>query len=181
MLQPNTRSNAAPGGGSEQSVDLLNDRWIVYLSLPVRRHADAHALRAYLHRFRGMVNTVNVHPFMLRENRGTFTGTITTSGSTAQGASSVVLTGGSASQTLKAGDFFGVSSQLFEVAEDATANGSGVITVNITGRVRATISTGTSVTLTQPTIACRKLSDSGVNYSPGQADEVQITLGEVIA
>lgn len=176
----NTRANAAPGGGSEQAIDLLNDRWVMHLVLPMAKHADAAAVEAFLNSFRGMVNTVQAWPFHRPALRGTLAGTITTSGSTAQGASSIVLTGGTNGQTVKAGDFLGAGGQLLQAAADATV-ADGTVTVTLVNRVRATIANGAAVTISQPKIAWRKLSDTGVLYRSGLADEIDLTLGEAIA
>lgn len=180
VSRSNTRANAAPGGGSEQVVDLLNDRWLMELVLPMRRPEDAARIEAFLNSMRGMFNTVDVFPFHRPRPQGTLSGTIQTSGSTAQGASSIVLSGGTNGQTLKAGDFFGAGSQLFQAAADATV-ASGTITVTLANRVRTAISNGAAVTLTRPTIPFRLLSSSGVQYLPGYADQVSVSLGEVIS
>jgi hypothetical protein len=180
VLQTNQRASAAPGGGSEQVVDMLNDRWVMDLTLPVAKFADAAAVEAFLNSFRGMVNTVNAWPFHRDALRGTLAGTITTSGSTAQGASSIVLAGGTNVQTVKAGDFFAAGGQLFQAQADATV-ALGVVTVSLVNRVRATIAAGSSVTITKPTVAWRKMSDTGVMYRQGLTDEISLTLGEVIA
>jgi hypothetical protein len=179
-MNVNQRSNAAPGGGSEQVVDMLNDRWIMELTLPAETFAEAAAVEAFLNSFRGMVNTVNAWPFHRAEPRGTLSGTITTSGATSAGASSIVLTGGTNGQTLLAGDFFVADGQLFQAAADATV-ATGLIEVDIVNRVRNAIADGASVTLTNPSIAWRKLSDSGILYAQGLTDEISVTLGEAIS
>ena len=51
----NQRVNAAPGGGSEQAVDMLNDRWLLDVSFGPRRHVNAAALEAFDNSFRGQV------------------------------------------------------------------------------------------------------------------------------
>lgn len=343
-LNFNQLANAAPGGGTEQVVDLLNDRWVFDLTLPPENFEDAAAVEAFLNSFRGMANTVDAWPFHRPEPRGTLRGSLYTVGTTAQFASSItlqaqrgrvnliefseeidnpvwtksnvtvtpnaavapdgtttadklvataagsyvlqpfavgtgprtfmldvktssvgttldlrilqngsstpaaispftttgtwqtvsvtaaditgypnptaVIGGGStfaspeelyvwgaqvsvsptedyqritdasgydvadytqALTTLKAGDLIGVGGQLLMVAQDCTADSTGTIVVPIVNRVRAEIAAGSIVTWDRPTIAFRKLSDSGLMYRQGLTDEISLTLGEVIA
>lgn len=354
----NQRANAAPGGGSEQVVDMLNERWTMDLTLPRDNFEDAAAVEAFLNSFRGMVNTVSAWPFHRPQPRGTLRGSLFTVGTTAQGASSITLqarrgrvnlltyseqfnhadwiksnggvasvpvvtadnaaapdgtmtaekvdfalNGGTtstdlsalqplssvttvvgqpyavylktadgstksvrfdfngtapttgtpaltvtgswqrfsitlaaaadttrrpvlrlrgglgtsdsaslhvwgfqfetgalsayqriadaatydvadyayASATLKAGDFIGVGGQLLMVATDATADSTGSIAVQLVNRVRAAIAASAVATWDKPSIAFRKLSDTGVLFRQGLTDEIGLTLGEVIA
>lgn len=176
----NQRISASPFGGSEQVVDMLNDRWMMSLELPLRKHADARALSAFLHSLRGMANTVNLWHFAQREPRGTARGSQTLSASVAQGASSLPITGISpATGTYLAGDLVGVGGLLFEVAADVAAV-AGAATVTLTNRVRVAQSSAAVVTWDKPTASFRKISDSGVKYLPGFADAVSIEFGEAV-
>jgi hypothetical protein len=182
VLRVNTRANAAPGGGSEQAVDLLNDRWVCSMTLPVRRHETAAALEAFLNRLRGMTNTVNIWHMRRPAPRGTIAGTVLTNGSQAQGAASLVLDGATAGTTVLAGDMLGAGGQLLQVATDATADGSGNMTVALANRLRAAIADNQAVTLTRPSVPMRLMaSEAGVNLVPGFAEEVRLMFGEVIA
>jgi hypothetical protein len=182
VLETNQRANADPYGGSEQVLDLLNDRWMCYLSLPVELFAQAAAVEAFLASFRGQVNTVNLWHFAREAPRGTLRGTLLTSGTQAQGALSLVLSGGTAAGTLLAGDLLGAGGQILMVsAAGATADGAGNITVPLVNRLRASIAAGQSVTWDKPKAAFRLLSHTGVLYERGITEEVQCTLGEAIA
>lgn len=83
--------------------------------------------------------------------RGTMRGTMTLSGAHSAGATSATITAGAgqASTTLLAGDWLqigtGLTGQLVMVTGDATANGSGVITVNFKHPLRNAQSGGASV------------------------------------
>jgi hypothetical protein len=103
----NQRVNASPFGGSEQVVDMLNDRWLCSLSLPVRKHAPAASVEAFLNSFRGQVNTVNLWHFTRPVPRGTLRGAPTLASLAAQGASSLALTGftGQNNQLLRPSEF----------------------------------------------------------------------------
>jgi hypothetical protein len=180
-LQTNQRVGGSPFGGSEQVVDMLNDRWMCYLTLPVELFAQAAAVEAFLTSFRGMVNTVDLWHFAREAPRGTLRGTLLTSGTQAQGAASLVLTGGTPGGTLLAGDLLGAGGQILMVAPaGATADGAGNITVPLVNRLRASIATGQSVTWDKPKAPFRMLAHTGLLYERGITGEVQCTLGEAI-
>jgi hypothetical protein len=84
------------------------------------------------------------------------TGTINQTGVTVsvtalQFATSIILTGCGANTTLKAGDFFSVNGQLIMNPSDATADGSGVMTLPVITRLRAQATASAVVTLQRPT------------------------------
>jgi len=78
-------------------------------------------------------------------------GSPTLSAGVSRGGTSLPITGGTASSTLKAGDMLAVGGQLFMVAENVNLNGSGAGTVPVVHRVRATINSGAAVTWDKPT------------------------------
>jgi hypothetical protein len=179
MLKTNQRANASPDGGSEQVLDMLNDRWMMYLTLPVASYDDAAAVEAFLASFRGMVNTVDLWHFARPTPRGTLDGAPTLNAAAAQGAASIPITT-TAGKTVKAGDMLGVGGLLLQAAADATANGSGVLTVTLVNRLRTALASGAAVTWNKPTAPFRLLSHSGMTYAGALAEEVTLTLGEAI-
>jgi hypothetical protein len=173
--------NESPFNSYQQVVDRLNDSWACHLTLPVRRHAQAAEIEAFLANFRGQVNWISLWHFVRPAPRGTLRGTLLTSGTQAQGASSLVLSGGTAGGTLLGGDLLGAGSQLIMVAPaGATADGAGNITVPLVNRLRAAIATAQSVTWDKPSAPFRLLSHSGVNYIPGSSEEVTMILREKV-
>jgi len=180
MLQTNQRVNASPFGGSEQVVDMLNDRLVAHVTLAATKYAEAAAVEAFIASFRGQVNTVLLWHFAREAPRGTLRGTLLTSGTQAQGAASIVVTGGTNGQTVLAGDILGAGGQLLMAASTATVAG-GTITIPLVNRLRSAIAAGASVTWDKPTAPFRLLSHSGVEYGRGGlVGEVQLTLGEAI-
>ncbi len=174
------RVSASPFGGSEQAIDLLNDRWLLSLQLPQNSYAVAQAIEAFIGAMRGQTNTVNLYHFARSVPSGTVRGTLTLNAAAAQGASSIVVTGCTpATGTLKAGDMLGVGAQLLMVASDCTAV-AGVITVPITNRLRAGLSSGAAVTWSAPTAEFRLLATSDVNYVRGVSATVSMDFGEKI-
>lgn len=179
VLHTNQRVNAAPGGGSEQVVDMLNDRWTATLSLPMYDASDAAALEAFVAGLRGQVNTVDLCHLRRKVPQGTMRGSPTLYAGALQGASSIQIQG-SAGDTLKAGDMLGIGGLLLMVSADASANGFGVLAVSIANRLRIALTLGSSVTWNAPTAPFRVLTTSGVEYVPGTANQVDFTLGEKI-
>jgi hypothetical protein len=167
------RVHASPFGGSEQVVDLLNDRWLLSLTLSARAGFDKGAqIEAFIAALRGQTNTVALWHFARPTVRGTLASA--TAASAAQGASAVVLTG---SGTLKAGDMLGISGLLLQVASDVTVGSS--TSVSIVNRLRSAVSG--AVTLTK---AHRHLPPGGlpaVQYLPGMSDAVSLDFAEVVA
>jgi len=176
----NQRVNAAPFGGSEQAIDLLNDRWLLSVEMPASTQAGAAAMEAFIGALRGQTNTVALWHFARPQPQGTVRGTLTLNVAAAQGAASIVVTGCSPSTgTLKAGDMLGVGGLLLMVASDCTAV-AGVITVPITNRLRVALSGGAVVTWNKPTVPFRMLATSGVQYQPAIAMGASFDFGEAI-
>ncbi len=179
-LAVNQRVSAAPFGGSEQAVDLLNDRWLMTCELSPRAMADGAWVEAFIGAMRGQTNTTSVYHFARPQPAGTVRGTLTLNAPASQGDSSIVITGCSPSTgTLKAGDMIGVSGLLLMVKDDCTAV-AGVITVPLTNALRKALSSGASVTWDSPTMIARLLATSDVGYEPAIAQGVTFDFGEAI-
>lgn len=179
-LHTNQRVNAAPFGGSEQAVDLLNDRWLMSLRLPATLQAESAAREAFLAALRGQVNTCALWHFVRPVPRGTMRGSPTLSAGAAQGAASIAITGGTASGTLLSGDMLGVGGLLLMVAADVTLNGSGAGTVTLVNRLRTALSNGAAVTWSQPTAPFRLVNIAAVTYLPGMAESVDLDFAEAV-
>ena len=179
-MSVNQRVQASNFGGSEQVVDLLNDRWILSCELPPRLMDEGAWIEAFIGRMRGQTNTTSVYHFARPQPRGTVRGTLTLNASAAQGASTIVLTGCSPSSgTLLEGDMLGVSGLLLMVATDCTASG-GIISVPITNALRKALTAGAAVTWDKPTMEARLLDTSYVGYEPAIAQGVTFDFGEKI-
>jgi hypothetical protein len=178
-LSVNQRVHSSPFGGSEQVIDLLNDRWLISMSIPpTTKIAKAAAVAAFLGAMRGQTNIVNLYNMRQPQPRGTMRGSPLCQAAS-QGASQIVISG-LLGDTLKAGDMLGISGMLLQVAEDATANGSGFITTKLVNRLRAAITSGVAVTWDKPTAPFRLISKTAVQYLPGYADSVSMDFAEVI-
>lgn len=177
-LEINQRSYASPYGGSEQVVDLLNDRWLISITMQPARRDAASQLESFINSLRGMTNTVALWHMA----RPTIAGTLSsaTAQATAQGAAQILLNA-TTGQTLKAGDMIGIGGLLLQVADDCTSSGS-VLTVPLVNRLRKAISAGAAVTLTKPTANFRLMTKGAApQYLGGYAEGVSLDFAEVIA
>jgi hypothetical protein len=177
-LQTTQRVNSSPFGGSEQVVDMLNDRWVISLSLPNRTRDQAAAIEAFIAALRGMTDTASLYHFGRKVPRGTMRGT-PTSQAAGQGSGSLLINS-VVGATLLAGDMIGVGGLLLQVATDCTANGSGVITAPLVNRLRKAISASAAVTWDMPTAPFRLASTSGVMHVPGYAQSISLDFIEAI-
>ena len=178
-LSATQRVHASPFGGSEQVVDLLNDRWMISMSLPKRTRAQAAAIEAFINAMRGMTNTVNLYHFGRKEPRGTMRGSPTCQVA-GQGDGAIVLNSAGAGATLLAGDLIGISGLLLQVASDVAADGSGVMVVTLVNRLRKQITGGSAVTWDRPAVPFRLISTPAVQHVPGYAEGVSLDFAEVI-
>ena len=181
VLSTNQRVNASPFSGSEQAVDLLNDRWLLKCELPECPAAQGAWIEAFIDMMRGQTNTVALYHFGRPAPRGTARGTLTLAASAAQGAAAIQITGCSPSTgTFLRGDMLGVGGLLLRVGEDAAASG-GVVTVTLANRLRVALSSAAAVTWNMPTAPFRLLATSGVEYGQGRASATSFEFGEYIA
>lgn len=154
------------GGDSGASQVAVNgpSRWTCSLTSNELLDDDESARwRAMILALKGRVNFLAVHDILSPQPRGTVRGTLTASGTTAAGASTMTITGGvsQANRTLLRGDWLGVNQggtnrQLLHVQEDATANASGVITVTFEPSLRVAVTSGTAVAWDKPTCLMRR-------------------------
>lgn len=157
-----------------------NPRWMLSVSSPSRMNeAQADLWIPMLMKLRNRVNHLEAWDVFRPAPRGTMRGALTLSSSCVVGATSLVVTGGAgqAGTTLKARDWLqvgsGLGSQLVMVTDLATANGSGVITVNIASEMRLAYSAGAAVTWDKPKCYFKLMSDApGWEYDAGMADGV---------
>jgi hypothetical protein len=162
-LVPEVRGFSGPFGGPTEVQDLLGDRWRMRVTLPDGDFTWGGRTEALMNRLRGGVDWLRLYHLAKPAPRGTARGSMVLSGAVAQGASALTISGVAASSTLRAGDMLGHNSeQLFQVFEDATANVSGVITVNLANRARKAIASGQAIVWDKPSIPFQLTDTSGV-------------------
>lgn len=177
-LASSQRVMSSPFGGSEQAIDMLNDRWTCSIEVEFMNYNEAAYIEAFIAAMRGQVNTVNLYHFVRPVPNGTMRGTPTLSSAGAQGASTIYITG---TGTLRAGDMLGLSTAagpiLVMVASDVTLGTATAVT--LVNRLRAATNSST-VTWSAPAIPFRLLTTSGVQYVPFVANATTFDFAEVI-
>jgi hypothetical protein len=138
QMRVNQRAHASPFGGSEQVVDMLNDRWAVTMDLPPCTQADAGKREAFFNALRGQVNHTELYHFGRPTPRGTLASAQGLIVDAPQGAASVTIAT-TPGATLLAGDMIGVDGLLLQCAADCVADGSGVLVVPLVNRLRRAI------------------------------------------
>lgn len=176
----NQRVSASNFGGSEQAVDLLNDRWTCSVTVQLMSYQAGGKLEAFIGQMRGQTNTCDLYHFVRPNPAGTARGSMFLGANLAQGAASMYVGGCSpANGTLLAGDMVGIAGMLFMVGADCTASG-GNVTIPLAQRVRKAVTSGTVVVWDKPTAPFRLLNTSGVNYSGAVVEETTFDFGEAI-
>lgn len=174
----NHRAHSSPFGGSEQVVDLLNERWSVTASLSPCSNDDAAAREAFFNKLRGMDNRVYLWHMRRPVPRGTMRGSpVVAAGGVAQGAQTINITT-SAGATVLAGDVIGLAGQLLMAAQDCTADGAGAMAFVAANKVRAAASAGAAITWDAPTAPFRCMVQPGISYVPGYSEGVQLEFIE---
>lgn len=143
--------------------------------------ADAKRFEAFLLSLQGRAGRVSVGNFGAVRPRGTVSGSPLVNGAALSGASTLAIDGVSAGVTLLAGDYFGVGNRLHMATVDATANGSGQMTVSFVPPLRAAVADNAAVTLVRPTTTMMLLDDrQGWLYAAGGLRTYVVDLIEAI-
>lgn len=196
---------------STQVVDLGGDYWMASLDLgPARSVAEAAIREAFFDRLNGGVNTIALWHLKRPTPRGTMgdgnvaawntttpsTATWTTSGAqpvtwyASQPALAAAVAAGATSltiqtiagRTLLAGDHIGVvNGQCLRNMVDATADGSGLLTLTeVRPAVRSALGIYSAVTFTRPTVNFRVNGPVPVVYRPGFSEALTLELIESV-
>lgn len=177
-LGTNQRMFASPFGGSEQVIDLQNDRLYASVTVPNRTHADAARLEAFIASFRGMSNTIELYHLVRPEPEGTMRGAPTVVGQSA--GNGTILINTTPGATLLAGDMIGIGGLLLQVRQDCLADGSGLMACFLANRLRKDLADAAPVLWNRPTAPFRLISQPVVQYVPGYAPEVSLDFAEAV-
>lgn len=162
--------------GAGQSRILGPQRWTAAIVCPGTLDAEFAAdWRALILSLEGRTNQVALHDLGQVAPRGTMRGTLTLASAAAAGSRTLSITGGAgqAGKTLLKTDWLGLGQaslyrDLVPVASDATADGSGLITVTLSVPLKWGYNAGDSVVWDKPTALFRQVGDlSGWVYEPG--------------
>ena len=181
MTQQTTQRVAASNfSGIGQAVDLLNDRWLCSMTLPLHYNDNMAEIEAFIASMRGQTNVVLLWHMMRPEPQGTVRGNLYLQSAALQGADTLVVAGCSpADGTLLVGDLLGIGQTIYMVAEDCQAV-AGVITVQLSNRVRRDFPINSQVTWHRPSAKFRITNTSGVTYEPKVTQPVTFEFEEAI-
>jgi hypothetical protein len=149
---PNVRSFTSPLSGTTQVADLPGARWAFSLRLDGLTREERGIMEAFMAKLRGGGNRFTCHDLINPRPRGDMRGTITTSGTTAAGATIFSLTGGTPGTFLHAGDKLAVGGELKVMLQTVGTDPSGnCVGIPVEPPFRAQISAGASVVWDKPT------------------------------
>lgn len=174
----------SPLNGDVQTTTRPGGRWGWQLHFFSQTWAERRRVIAFLERLNGREHRISFIDPANPSPQGTIALTgVTVSTSAAQFAQSLVLANCGAGATLLRGDWIKVGTQSLKVVADATADGSGVMTVTVRNMLRAAVSAGAAVT-TNNVSSLFVLADPNWSaaFNPGNiADPFTIDLIEVFS
>jgi hypothetical protein len=177
-LKSNTVAFQSPLSGAMQTVEFPGARWEVGFVLENLQEPDTALLRAFLARLRGRAGRFTLHNFARYTPRGSIAGTPLVKGA-AQTGTSLLIDGCTVGTTLLAGDFIGVNGELKMVVADATADGSGEMTLTLEPPLRSSPADNAVITTAQPTATFMLTEDAfSVLTRPGLFSTVAINAVE---
>ena len=167
-LQPNTQAFQSPLSGAVQTVEMPGARWKASFMMENLHDADSALLQAFLVKLRGRAGRFYLYNFARSEPRGTQRGSPLVMGA-AQTGTTLIIDGCTVGATLLAGDFLEVNGELKMIVADATASGSGQMTLTIEPPLRASPADNAAVTLSQPKAIFMLAGDEAKwNTQPGR-------------
>lgn len=168
-----------------QSLAMGVPLWEVSMMGVSETRLAARQIEAFIDSLNGYTDQIEIWNVEHPAPTGTMRGTMTLNADAAQGATSLVITAGvgQAGTTLLTGDLLGLGTgltqQVVPVSANATANGSGVITVSIGIALRNAFVATSAVTWDKPKALFRqKTLFDGMQYKPDGADAWSMSLRE---
>ena len=178
-LVANTQIAQSPLSGSMQTVELPGARWAWSASWANLQPSESAAMEAFLVKLRGQANRFTVPYWPRMTPRGTLSGTTLVFGAGQTGAA-LSIDGAGVGTTLLAGDVIGVNGELHMVATDATANGSGQMSLTLCFPLRASPADNAPVTYVSPTATfVLTRADRGWTVEAGRIASFSIDAVEV--
>lgn len=154
-----------------QSMAIGSAFWEIEMAGVPQYWAQANQAVAFFESFNGYTNQLELWNLTQPQPSGTMRGTMTLNASAIQGATSLqIVASGEAGKTLLKGDLLGIGTsltqQVVRIMSDATADGSGIITVTIGTPLRNAFAGGSAVTWNKPKALFRqKTLNEGIEYA----------------
>ncbi|MCR5864647.1 hypothetical protein [Aquincola sp. J276] len=169
---------AGPYNGTRQAMEYLAERFVVSLTFNAAQRRQAGGVEGFVGWLTGGANRVRLYHLARPQPAGSLRGSPTLQAGVGRGAVALTLATVPGA-TLRMGDLFGCGGQLFQCADDCTANGAGLIMVPVVHRVRGSIAPGSAVVWDRPTAEFIVPATTGrYAYMPGSRGPVQIDLEE---
>ena len=164
----NTQTFESPLTRSVQTLALPGARWACTATWDNLLDEDARKLAAFMAQLRGASGRFYLHHLARPNIRGTGAGTPLVKGASQTGAS-LVTDGWTVGTTLLAGDLVGFGGyELRMVVADATADGSGNMTLTLDEPMRASPSDNSAIDITSPAGIFRLTGDEvASSFAPG--------------
>jgi len=150
-LRFNTQTFTSDLNGATQTRLQPGARWNAELTFSNRKGRDVRALKGTIAKLEGQAGRIYVTPGDW-EPLGTALGAPSLSANASAGNTSISTTGWDINQSeaLAIGDYFEINQELKEVTDTVTTDGSGNATVNFAPALRADISSGAQLRITEP-------------------------------
>lgn len=164
-LEANTQTFTSPFTRATQRQELAGARWRASYSLPAMTRRQAAPWIAFFLKLKGRVNTFNAYDPDWKTPLGPAGGTPLVKGGSQTGIS--LLIDGCTPNTLflHAGDPFGVNGELKRLTADATANGSGEVTLYFEPYLRSSPPDSAPITVIRPTCTMILTDDNQGSYT----------------
>lgn len=168
----------SPYSGALMTADLVAERLMVSMTLKPLTRDETPAREALLTRAAGGMVWIRMGHCLRPVPRGSMRGSPTVSGAHTRGSTTLTIQT-TAGATLLAGDLVSAG-QLFVAAEDAVADGSGVLVLPLLNRVRGSIADGTAVVWSRPTATwILPAPEIPIVHRPRYSEPLAIDLEEV--
>jgi len=168
----------SPFTGIARVFDWGNQLWMFKCTLAAMNNVSAAVYQGFFRQLRGPYGTFYFADPTRRSPHGTISGSPLVNGGSQSGLS-LIVDGAGAAQTVKAGDYFSLANNLYMSTTDATADGSGNITLDIWPELRGTPSDNAALTFTNPLGVFMVLQDPEFDMEEVIFSGAEFTICEV--
>lgn len=172
-IEYNNRSFTSTLSNAQQVVSYPGAYWQCQLTFGVLTRQQERVLTSTLGALQGMAGTIKVPAFTRRGRPNIGSPLVSAAGAQATSMQIKGVTPGV--KAFSFGDYITVGDQLFEIIQDATADSSGNVTVQLNKRIRVTIPANVAVEYRNPYAVMRRAESS--NQIVSQPIVSNATLG----
>lgn len=164
-LETNTQTFTSPFTKATQRQEMAGARWRASYSLPAMNRYQAGPWIAFFLKLKGRVNTFNAFDPDWKTPLGPAGGTPLVKGASQTGTSLLIDGCTPSVLFLRAADVFSVNGEMKRLTADATANGSGEVTLNFEPYLRSSPADNAAITVTRPTCTMILTDDSQGSFT----------------